>query len=161
MRNGLRNFKTCVKSAVQRFAGWLAQICDENSRMCKIFNSNSHQKCAHARIFVAKWCQPTLYTRFQVGCPKLRREFKISHSKFPPKVRACLLDNQPEIIDYVTGIGNGQSVFRLRAHLQSFLAQPPLPDAFVMLSGTSAIQCNVLTKSGELNPRLSSFLTHC
>ena len=40
---------------LQRFAGWLAQICDENSRMCGIFNSRS----PHAQIFVANLCQQT------------------------------------------------------------------------------------------------------
>ena len=38
---------------LQRFAGWLAQICDENSRMREFSIQNPHQKCAHAQIFVA------------------------------------------------------------------------------------------------------------
>ena len=38
---------------LQRFAGWLSQICDENSRMRGNFNSKAPPKVAHARIFVA------------------------------------------------------------------------------------------------------------
>ena len=61
-----------------------------------------------------------------------------------------------DCIDYVTGIGNTHSiywhsVFRLRAHLQSFLAQPPPTLNPTPLSlGTSAVLCNVLTPSREV-----------
>ena len=58
-----------------------------------------------------------------------------------------------DCIDYVTGIGNAhsiywQSVFRLRA--PSTDTSCSHPDAFVMLSGTSAVLCNVLTPSREV-----------
>ena len=37
----------CFPFEVQRFAGWLAQICNENSHMHRIFNSKSSPKvCA-------------------------------------------------------------------------------------------------------------------
>ena len=72
-----------------------------------------------------------------------------------------------DCIDYVTGIGNAhsiywQSVFRLRAHLQSFLAQPPptlTPMPFVILSRTSAVLCNVLTEVWGAKSTPSSSVT--
>ena len=50
---------------LQRFAGWLAQICDENSHNRRIFNSKSPPK---VRIFVANLCRPTCKPLQRVVC---------------------------------------------------------------------------------------------
>ena len=64
-----------------------------------------------------------------------------------------------DCIDYVTGIGNAhsiywQSVFHLRARIYTVIfiiaTSCSHPDAFVMLSGTSAVLCNVLMPSREV-----------
>ena len=44
---------------IQSISSWLSKNCDENSRMRKISYSKSRPKCAHARILVAIFGQPT------------------------------------------------------------------------------------------------------
>ena len=44
---------------VQSISSWLSKNCDENSRMRKISYSKFPPKCAHARILVAIFGQPT------------------------------------------------------------------------------------------------------
>ena len=57
------------------------------------------------------------------------------------------------VIDYITGIKNTHSIYwhSVFRHLQSFLAQPPPAlTPMPLLSGTSAMLCNVLTPSTEV-----------
>ena len=58
---------TDLQISVHLFSGWVSQISDENPRMRMIPHSKFPSKCAHARILVAIFGQPTgksLYTPF-------------------------------------------------------------------------------------------------
>ena len=52
---------------VQGFAGWLAQICGENSRMRKIFNSKSPPKVCACADFHRKFVPTNLQTYTCIG----------------------------------------------------------------------------------------------
>ena len=73
----MREFSSLVcdnQPEKQSISSWLSKNCDENSHMRKISYSKFPPKCAHARILVAIFGQPTgnrLYSGFLVGCPKI------------------------------------------------------------------------------------------
>ena len=50
------SWTTNLKTPVQRFAGWLVQICDENSHMRGIFNSKFPPKVCACADFHRKIC---------------------------------------------------------------------------------------------------------